>query len=179
MATTTQTLAAHAGDAIMGADLGSEENPYARAEVAEDCSNVTIIWIEPLHFHLNTYPEDLEYLLSPKSDPDDEDEAVYFTDEARQEFATYMGEFLASNKWNVENADVLPEDGEEWDDESCVAISYRFDTPNGPETSMDEVADKIWPFIGAMTNVTDPGTFNNPYVMNHLNRRITAKYEED
>ena len=177
MDTETQVLAPYAGDAISGADLSSD-NPGARAEVAEDCSHVTIIWIEPLHFHLGHYPEDLENLLAPKTIADDEDEAVYFTDEARQEFATYMSEFLAGPKWNVENTDILPDSGEEWDDESCVAISYRFDTPNGPNTTMEEFADKSWPFIAAMTNVTDPGTFNNPYVMCELDRRLATKHEE-
>lgn len=174
----TETIAPYAGDIITGDDLASE-NPGARAEVAEDCSHVTVIWIEPLRFHLEHAPEHMEHLLSPKSDPDDEDEAVYFTDEARQEFATYMREFLASEKWNVENADILPDDGEEWDDESCVAISYRFDTPNGPNTSMEEFSEKSWPFIAAMTNVTDPGTFDNPYVMRVLSERIAAKHEEN
>lgn len=172
-----ETLAPHAGNIIAGADLASE-NPGARAEVAEDCSHVTVIWVEPLRFHLETFPEHLENLLAPKTDPDDEDEAVYFTDEARQEFATYMSEFLASNKWNVEGADILPDDGEEWDDESCVAISYRFDTSNGPATTMEEFSDKSWPFIAAMTNVTDPGTFNNPYAMRVLAERIAAKHED-
>lgn len=175
----TETLAQHAGDVLSAEYVGSDQNTYARAEVAEDCSNVTLIWIEPLRFHLEYAPEHMEALLAPKSDADDEDEAVYFTDEARQEFATYMSEFLASNEWNVEGADILPDDGEEWDGESCVAISYRFDTSNGPDTSMDEVAEKTWPFIGAMTNVTDPGTFNNPYVMRVLADRIAAKREEN
>lgn len=174
----TETIAPYAGNIIEGEDLASE-NPGARAEVDEDCSHVTVIWIEPLRFHLEHFPEYLENLLAPKTDPDDEDEAVYFTDEARQEFADFMVEHLASEKWTVEGADILPDDGEEWDDESCVAISYRFETSSGPETSMEEFSDKSWPFIAAMTNVTDPGTFNNPYVMRVLSERIAAKHEED
>lgn len=171
-----ETLAPHAGNIITGDDLATE-NPGTRAEVAEDCSHVTVIWIEPLRFHLETFPEHLENLLAPKTDPADEDEAVYFTDEARQEFATFMIEHLASEKWTVENSDILPDDGEEWDDESCVAISYRFETPNGPATTMEEFSEKSWPFIAAMTNVTDPGTFDNPYVMRVLADRIAAKHE--
>lgn len=178
MATETQTLAPYAGNIIAGEDLASE-NPGARAEVAEDCSHVTIIWIEPLAFHLEHWPEHMEHLLSPKTDADDEDESVYFTSEARQEFSDFMGEFLAGPKWEVQNADILPDEGEEWDDESCVAISYRFDTPNGPATTMEEFSDKSWPFIAAMTNVTDPGTFDNPYIMRVLADRIAAKNEED
>lgn len=176
----TETIAPHAGDTLSAQDIGSDQNPYARAEVAEDCSTITVIWIEPLHFHLETFPEHMENLLAPKNNPDDEDEPVCFTDEARQEFATYMSEFLASEKWNVAGADILPDEGEEIGagDEPCVAISYCFDAPNGPNTTIDEAGEIIWPFIAAMTNVTDPGTFNNPYVMRELSRRIAVKREE-
>ena len=52
----TETIAPHAGNIIEGEDLASE-NPGARAEVAEDCSHVTVIWIEPLRFHLEHFPE--------------------------------------------------------------------------------------------------------------------------
>lgn len=173
----TSTIAAYAGDIIpLGELVGSDETPGIRAEVAEDCSSITIVWVESLQYHMEHWPEHMEHLVAPKSGPDDEDEAVYFTDEARQEFATYMIEFLANE--GAEKADILPDDGEEWDDESCVAISCRFDTPNGPNTSIEEAGDKAWPFIASMTNVTDPGTFNCPYVMGDLARRIAAKHEE-
>lgn len=170
----TETLARYAGDIIAG-DILASENPGTRAEVAEDCSAATIIWIEPLRFHLEHAPQDMGHLLAIKATPEGND--VAFTDEARQEFTTYMSEFLASDKWNIDNADILPAPEEEWDNEACVALAYHFDTPNGPETTMEEFSNRAWPFIAAMTNVTDPGTFNNPYVMSALTERIIAKQE--
>lgn len=163
----TDTIAAHAGDVIAGHDLASD-NPYARAEVAEDCSHITVIWNEPLNWHSAYNTEGYGNLIGDDN---------YFTNEARTDFAAFMAEFMAGQEWNVAGADIQPEDGEEWDDEPCVAISYRFNTPNGPATTMEEFSDKSWPFIAAMTNTTDPGTYNNPYIMAELVRRHAAKQD--
>lgn len=118
---TTETIAQHAGSAIT--DFG-EAQPGLRAEIAEDCSSATVIWIETLNWHREYDGERFATL---------QDTDGSFTSEASKEMADYVKEFLAESEWNVPNADIVHEPGEEWDDEDepNVAITYRFGLPRG------------------------------------------------
>lgn len=160
------TIATHAGNVIAGDDL-SADNPGTRAEVAQDCKHVTVIWIEPLAWHANYGATGYETLLADDG---------YFTAAAGAEFADFMTGHLAGPDWNVPGADITHDDSEEWDDEPSVAISCRIPLPNGPQTTMEEFSDLTWPFVAAMTNVTDPGTFGCEYIMSALADRFASKY---
>lgn len=156
--TANPTIEAHQGD-VLPHDLvtGGEASLPVRVEVAEDGSTLTVIWVEDLAWHHETFSEVLKPLC---------DEEGFLSEEAAETAASVVQEYLNDN-----NVEALHDHGEEWDDPS-FAVSVQYVLGNGAETTEEEAVEVFWDFVATMANLTDPGTFGVEYLFGATAHRL-------
>lgn len=151
----SQTLMGRCGDRVDAFELAGEYLSHYWAEIAEDGMTATLEWVEDLRFHEEALGSRFVQLLhEPGGFLSDSGE------EAVQEAARTCFIQQASHL----SEDLIVDLGAAWDDPS-IAFSVQVDLPDGPATTYGILGELAWPFIATMTNITDPGTFNCPYLM--------------
>lgn len=143
---TTENIAVHRGETFD--EIFGEITPGVRVEIDEKFGHVDLIWVESLAFHLETRPEEMARLTNADG------------------FLTHDGVqiLLATLRALLPRAEIFHEPGEEGDEPS-LGITVRIPTPKGESTTINELNDLVWPFYATLHNITDPGTFNSPYLI--------------
>lgn len=157
--TITETPTAPTLSNYLGDTLPYHDSAPVRIEVAEDGSTLTVIWVEDLAWHHETFPE----IMKPLTD-----EEGFLSDEAANAAATLIQNHLSTD------AEVLHDDGEEYDAASA-AFSVQYTMPNGAETTEEAAHDIAWDFTAAMLNLTDPGTFGVVYLFRSVAHELVGR----
>lgn len=141
-------------------DLDEEINAYV--EVGDDTYETIEVGVtEYLDFHLDHGNIDKDLL----------DEDNYLTRESFKSIEAFFAQQLENTYWDTETFALLSgslevDDSVGGDDPH---FTVRFYIPRDYQGTVQEVLDKaIFPFFACVTNVTDPGTFNSPYLFSNV-----------
>lgn len=141
-------------------DLGEEINAYI--EVGDETHEAIEVGVtEYLDFHLDYDNIDKDLL----------DEDNYLTRDAFNRIETFFVQHLKDAYWDAETVALL---GDSIDVDDCVGgddpnFTVRFYIPRDYRGTVQDVFDEaIFPFFACVTNVTDPGTFNSPYLFSNV-----------
>lgn len=99
------------------------------------------------------------------------DEDNYLTRDAFNRIEAFFAQQLKDAYWDSETFALL---GDSLDVDDCVGgddphFTVRFYIPRDYRGTVQEVLDEaIFPFFACVTNVTDPGTFNSPYLFSNV-----------
>lgn len=149
-----EPLARYAGNAIHGLDLS--DDPRYRVEVHDEDRYTDIVWTEYLAFHRELADRD----------------------HARWPDMPSWSTFTVDGWLTAENERVLCDElsrltgiadigTEECDDEPNITFSIRTEYLEGE--TVTQWFDRIgWPVVAELTNCTDPGTFNHPYLFSAM-----------
>lgn len=112
-----------------------------------------IVFVDTLAFHAERLGEDWAVVS---------DKNGYLTSKAGEWIASALAAMLRERA-GIESPDVAYAEGLEYDDEPSYALSIRTRYSDGEtfESWLDRVG---WPVIATVTNASDPGTFNHPYL---------------
>lgn len=141
-------------------DLDEEINAYI--EVGDETHEAIEVGVtEYLDFHLDYDNIDKDLL----------DEDNYLTRDAFNRIETFFTQHLKDAYWDAETFALL---GDSLDVDDCVGgddphFTVRFYIPRDYRGTVQDVFDEaIFPFFACVTNVTDPGTFNSPYLFSNV-----------
>lgn len=141
-------------------DLDEEINAYI--EVGDETHEAIEVGVtEYLDFHLDHDNIDKDLL----------DEDNYLTSDGFDRIKAFFAQQLEESYWDAETVSLL---GESLDVDDCVGgddphFTVRFYIPRDYRGTVQEVLDEaIFPFFACVTNVTDPGTFNSPYLFSNI-----------
>lgn len=141
-------------------DLDEEINAYI--EVGDETHEAIEVGVtEYLDFHLDHDNIDKDLL----------DEDNYLTHDAFDRITTFFSQQLENTYWDAETVSLL---GDSLDVDDSVGgddphFTVRFYIPRDYRGTVQEVLDEaIFPFFACVTNVTDPGTFNSPYLFSNV-----------
>lgn len=141
-------------------DLGEEINAYI--EVGDETHEAIEVGVtEYLDFHLDFDNIDKDLL----------DEDNYLTSDGFDRVKAFFAQQLKDAYWDAETVALLG-DSLEVDDSiggDDPHFTVRFFIPRDYQGTVQEVLDEaIFPFFACVTNVTDPGTFNSPYLFSNV-----------
>lgn len=141
-------------------DLDEEINAYI--EVGDETHEAIEVGVtEYLDFHLDHDNIDKELL----------DEDNYLTSDGFDRVKAFFAQQLKDAYWDAETVALLG-DTLEVDDSiggDDPHFTVRFFIPRDYQGTVQEVFDEaIFPFFACVTNVTDPGTFNSPYLFSNV-----------
>lgn len=141
-------------------DLGEEINAYI--EVGDETHEAIEVGVtEYLDFHLDHDNIDKDLL----------DEDNYLTSDGFDRVKAFFAQQLKDAYWDAETVALLG-DSLEVDDSiggDDPNFTVRFFIPRDYQGTVQEVLDEaIFPFFACVTNVTDPGTFNSPYLFSNV-----------
>lgn len=141
-------------------DLDEEINAYI--EVGDETHEAIEVGVtEYLDFHLDHGNIDKGIL----------DEDNYLTREGFERIEAFFARQLENTYWDAETFELLGgslevDDSVGGDDPH---FTVRFYIPRDYRGTAQEVLDEaIFPFFACVTNVTDPGTFNSPYLFSNI-----------
>ena len=166
----------YADNGIDGADLGATDNyPRFLVEVADD-GHADVEITEPLAFHAELAQSDEQQSGSDYRGVAWRtltDENGYLTSDATAKVAAELARLITSETGLT--LDVVHEPDRELEDLPSVGLSVR--TDYRPGETVQQWTDRVgWPVIATVINVTDPGTFNCPYLFSAiLYRKDEAK----
>ena len=141
-------------------DLDEEINAYI--EVGDETHEAIEVGVtEYLDFHLEHDNIEKDLL----------DEDSYLTRDAFDRIETFFAQQLKNTYWDTETFALLGgslevDDSVGGDDPH---FTVRFYIPRDYRGTVQDVLDgTIFPFFACVTNVTDPGTFNSPYLFSNV-----------
>lgn len=141
-------------------DLDEEINAYI--EVGDETHEAIEVGVtEYLDFHLDHDNIDKDLL----------DEDNYLTSDGFDRITTFFSQQLENTYWEAETVSLL---GDSLDVDDSVGgddphFTVRFYIPRDYRGTVQDVLDEaIFPFFACVTNVTDPGTFNSPYLFSNV-----------
>lgn len=147
---------------LSGVDLG-EDDPGFFLETDIDDDNLAFVL---------GYTEYLEFArdngLIPSALLQDGGEG-WLTNEGESKVAGYLRRLLAESRYGLpdEIIDTLEVSGSQGGDDPNFTVTIA--VPSGTGLTVGQFIDTIEaPFAGALINVTDPGTFNHPYLFSEL-----------
>ncbi|WPH57860.1 hypothetical protein [Mycobacterium phage WXIN] len=151
---------------VLIADLADRGEPLAESSQAYSCylevdrdeRHAVIVWVEPLRFHAEyNGPRKGCY----KSGDDDwsphVDNDGYLNRDARTALGNRLQDYLGARGHVVEP--------DAYDGSDEPNITFEIVTSYEDGETFSHWHDRIgWPVVGTLINVTDPGTFNSPYL---------------
>lgn len=147
-------------DRLEGIDFGGDEPMWM--ETDDGRGYHVIGYTEYLRFHLDC-GNIAEHLLAG------EDSDRWLTSQGLAQVGEYLKQLLARPRYGLEQAliDSVEVSDQLGGDEPNFSISFAVDS--AADMTVGQFIDKVWSaFAATMTNVTDPGTFNHPYLFSEV-----------
>lgn len=142
----------YSGEQIDSATLIGDAEPWWIVEAGSGPDGITLVWTEPMEFHLKT-----RRLLELVND---DGELLPRVPEILQ---TELRRLLTCEGVTVEVSD---------QDEPALEVSVPLTVE---PCTVERLAEVVWPFVATLTNVTDPGTFGAEYVMGNVERILVEE----
>ena len=146
-----------------GEPLTQPNEPYMYLEINRDEREAVICFTEPLAFHAELAQREESSIRGQRPWADLTDEHGYLTPEQQGKIGTELAK-LIKGQTGVD-ATVYSESG--WDDEPSIGFEIVTTYQDG-ETFNSWFDRAGWPIVATIINVTDPGTFNCPYLFSAI-----------
>lgn len=156
---TGQPLASLSGSHLSSIELAIDDPRFTVVIADNGESTVYIEFVEPLAFHKEREPKLWSALV---------DSGGSLTAAADARLVEYLGN-LVRQRVSDQNFSVDSEPSLGGDEEEVLGVSYSAAYTAGE--TFDQWWERIgWPIIAETINVTDPGTFNAPYLLTDFTR---------
>lgn len=148
-----------------GVEFGCDVPGFAVefADLEDGCAEHVIQFIEETRFHLGYLGEDRVGIF---------DDAGELTDEAEKRALTVLKTLFFTRYQTLVGLGLSFEPGIVWDTPSfALELAIPIDLTTGMKLG-EFVEGYFMPFYAAMVNVTDPGTFNHPYLFSEIRNEL-------
>lgn len=157
--TATDTLVSLSGSQLSWTEIGLDDSRFTVNIAESGDATIEIGFLEPLHFHKDREPDLWATLV---------DSDGTLTHDAEERIVAHLGDLvrqrISNSSFTIENLS-----GSTGDDEDVLGVSFY--TEYTPGETFGQWWDRIgWPIIAQTINVTDPGTFDAPYLLTDLAR---------
>lgn len=143
----TITVVDKAGESLSLGEFFGDHSKHGSVEFSEDGDRADVIIVEELDWHQKHNPERMEELT---------DEEGWLTEGTRETIARSLAKIVGGE------AEIELSETDAYPDTPSVAFVASYHV--SPETTLGTLHEMSYRFYAEVINVTDPGTFNSPYV---------------